>query len=98
MRVLFVVSRARGTGTVFKLAEKMGGDGRRIIFLFVGDGSHCATDPDLVEHLRFAEEIYVLCDDVSGGLPRDFADGVKPTDYAGWVELLEACDRVVSWN
>lgn len=98
MRLLFVVSRARETGTVFKLAEKMGSGGRRIIFLFVGDGSHCAKDPELVEHLRFAEGIYVLCDDVPEGLPSDFVEGVEPTDYGGWVELLEACDRVVSWN
>ncbi len=99
MKVLFVVSRVQKAGTVFKLAEKMSGDGRRIIILFTGDASHCAKDAELVKSLRFAEEICVLRRDGVLGRPQsDFAEGVKPTDYSGWMELLETCERIVSWN
>ena len=99
MKVLFVVSRAKKAETVFRLAEKMSDGGRRIILLFTGEASHYATDAELVKYLHFAEGIYALkVEGMSGGLPSDFPEGVEPTDYSGWVELLEACDRVVSWT
>jgi len=48
--------------------------------------------------LRFAEGIYVLEEDCrSRGLQGRLVEGVEATDYDGWVDLLEACDRVVSW-
>lgn len=99
MQALFVVGGLQETGTVFRLAERMAGDGRRIVFLFTGDGCRHAADPELMKALRFAEGIYVLRDDCgSMGVLDRLAEGVEAIDYDGWVGLLEVCDRIVSWT
>jgi len=98
MRLLFVVGHAQETETVFRLADEMARDGGRIVFLFIGDGCRHAADPELMRTLRFAEGIYALeADCRSRGLQDRLVEGVEATDYDGWVDLLEACDRVVSW-
>jgi len=99
LQVLFVVSQLEQTATVFKLAERMGGNGRRIVILFTGVACRYSADPELVKSLRFTEGVYVLKGDCgSKGLLGDLAEGVKAIDYDGWVGLLESCDRVVSWT
>lgn len=99
MQVLFVVSQTRKTKTVFRLAERMSDNGLRIVFLFTRDACRLAADPELVKSLHFAAGVYVLKGDGgSTGFLGDLADGVEAMDFAGWVGLLEACDRVVSWT
>jgi len=99
MWVLFVVVGLQETVTVFKLAERMARDGQHVVFLFTGDSRRHAADTELMKSLHFAEGIYVLKDD--GGFRvslSDLAEGVEAIDYDGWVGLLEACDRIVSWT
>jgi len=99
MQVLFVVSHTRKTRTVFRLAERISDNGLRIVFLFTRDACRLAADPELVKSLHFAAGLYVLKGDGrSTGFLGDLAEGVEAMDFAGWVGLLEACDRVVSWT
>lgn len=99
MRVLFVVGRLQETETVFRLAERMAEDGFRVLFLFIQDGCRYAVDTGLMEGLSFAGGVYVLRGDCQLlGLLNDVAEGVEAIDYGDWVDLLEACDRVVSWG
>ncbi len=99
MRVLFVVVGLQETGTVFRLAERMAGDGQHIVFLFTGDSRRHAADPELMKSLHLMEEVYVLeGDGWSKDSLNDLAEGVEAIDYDGWVRLLETCDRVVSWT
>ena len=99
MWVLFVVVGLQKSVTVFRLAERMARDGQHVVFLFTGDSRRHAADTELMKSLHFAEGIYVLKDD--GGFRvslSDLAEGVEAIDYDGWVGLLEACDRIVSWT
>jgi len=99
MRVLFVVSGPQETRTVFRLAERMADAGQRVLILFAGGGRRHAADPELIGSLHFAEGVYALrggCGSREG--LGDPADGVETVNYDGWVGLLEACDRVVSWT
>ena len=99
MQVLFVVSHTLKTRTVFRLAERMSDNGLRIVFLFSRDACRLAADPELVKSLHFAAGVYVLKGDGgSTGFLSDLAEGVEAMDFAGWVGLLEVCDRVVSWT
>lgn len=99
MRVLFVVSRMQETRTVFKLAEIMAEDGCQVLFLFIQEGCRHSADLGLMRALNFAGGVYVLREDCrSLGLLKDLAEGVKAIDYDGWVDLLEACGKVVSWT
>jgi len=99
MRVLFVVGRLQENETIFRLAERMAEDGCRVSFLFIGEGCRHSADTMLMRALNLAGGVYVLRGDcLSLGLLNDLAEGVEAVDYGGWVDLLEACDRVVSWN
>lgn len=96
--MLFVVGRTRKTGTVFRLAERMSGDGWRIIFLFTREARRLAADPLLLKSLQFADRIYVLEGDGESRRLGVKLEDVEAVDFGGWVGLLEACDRVVSWT
>lgn len=99
MRVLFVVSRLHGARTVFRVAERMAEEGGHVIFLFIQEGCRHAAAPEVVRTLGFAEGIYALREDcMSSGLLDDLVEGVQAVGYSGWVDLLEACERVVSWT
>ena len=99
MQVLFVVSCMQKTRTVFSLAERMSDNGLRIVFLFTRDARRLAADTRLVKSLHFAAGVYVLKGDGgSTGFLGDLVEGVEVMDFAGWVGLLEVCDRVVSWT
>ena len=99
MRVLFVVVGLQKTATVFRMAERMARDGQHIVFLFTGDSRRHAEDPELMKSLRFTKGVYVLKGDGGSRAHRsDLPEVVEAVDYDGWVGLLEACDRVVSWT
>jgi len=96
MSVLFIVSRLQDSQTVFKTAERSARAGMKVMFLFTEGGCHHVTDRDLVASLSYAEGLFCLKSD-SQGLREKIDGGVKPIDYGGWIELIEACDRIVSW-
>ena len=72
--------------------------GQEVVFLFTRDGCLHATDSDLVSSLTYAKGIHCLESDCRAeGLLSKIVDGVKLIDYLGCVELIEACDKIVSW-
>jgi sulfur relay protein TusB/DsrH len=98
MSVLFVVGRFQDSVTAFRLADEMTRDGAKIDFLFTGKGCLHATDRELVRSLEYAGGIHCLKPDCEAeGILDIIADGVKLTDYDGWVRLLEDCGKIVSW-
>jgi sulfur transfer complex TusBCD TusB component (DsrH family) len=98
MRVLFVILGFQKVSTVFDAAERMAEREHEVQFLFVHDGCRHVVDPELMGSMSYAEGVYCMEKDyVSEGL-HDRSVGVMWVDYSGWVELLEQCDRLVSWS
>jgi sulfur transfer complex TusBCD TusB component (DsrH family) len=96
MSVLFVVSRLQDSLTIFKMAERSAHSGVMVMILFTEGGCHHAIDRELVASLSYAEGLFCLKPD-SQGLMEKIDGSVKLIDYVGWMELVEACDRIVSW-
>ncbi len=93
MRVLFVVRGRQETSTVFDVAERMARRGHAVVFMFAQEGTRHASEEETVASLSYAEGVNCL-----GSECPDRVGGVTALDYAGWVGLLEDCDRVVSWG
>ncbi|UCD45404.1 MAG: hypothetical protein JSV27_02595 [Candidatus Bathyarchaeota archaeon] len=93
MSVLFVVQGFQETETVFSIAAKMAERGQ-IVFLFTQKGVRHLTDRRLTASLSYAGGINCLEHEGSG---YDLCDGVTMIDYEGWVELIEASEKIVSW-
>lgn len=94
MSVLFVVQGFQETETVFSIAAKMAETGHGVVFLFTQKGVRHLTDRRLVASLSYAGGISCLEHEGEG---YDLCEGVEMIDYEGWVELIEACERIVSW-
>jgi sulfur relay protein TusB/DsrH len=98
MSVLFVLGRFQENATAFRLAEEMARDGAKIDILFTRKGCLHATERELVRSLEYADGIHCLKSDCEAeGILDKIADGVRLTDYDGWVRLLEDCGKIVSW-
>ena len=70
--------------------------------LLIEDGVYAATRGNAAEaRLRTAQanlEIYVLIPDLEArGMAQSLAEGVKPVDYAGFVELVAQHKNCQSW-
>ncbi|MCX6649700.1 MAG: hypothetical protein NTV61_10000 [Candidatus Bathyarchaeota archaeon] len=79
-------------GEAFRIARRVAGQGKKILILFTGDGCRLAEDPQLVDSLGFAR-LFALKDDVKKPV-----EGVEVIDYAGWVKLLEYCNKTACWT
>lgn len=97
MRFLFIIGGKLQTKTVLSLAEKMAGRGSKIVFFIIGEGREYVSDLRDIEALGFAESINVLNKD-SEGRSRDIPDTVRLIDHGECVDLIETCDRIVSWT
>ncbi|MCW3979625.1 MAG: DsrH/TusB family sulfur metabolism protein [Candidatus Bathyarchaeota archaeon] len=98
MSVLFVIGRFQEGGTAFRLAEEMARDGHMIRFLFTGEGCRHAVDRESMRSIDYAEVAHCLKSDCEAeGLLDKIADGVETIGYDGWVELIEDCEKIVSW-
>lgn len=99
MSILFIISSFQETSTAFNVAARMARRGHDVLFLFIRGGCRHVTDLELVSSISFSRGVYFLEQDST---PEDtrfrVVEGVKQVDYSGWVELLELCDRVVSWS
>jgi len=99
MTVLIILFGMEESKTVFRLADEMAQDGNQIIFLFTGESSSRTFEQTVTEARRFAKSIYVLKESIGSLYPHaPLPEGIGVIDYGGWVELLEDCDRVVSWT
>lgn len=92
MKTLFIISKPPETRAIFDLAKSMAIHGDQVIFLFAGEGRRCAQDRELMNYLSFSVR-YVLRE----GSEKVESSGAAEINYDGWVELLESCDRIVSW-
>jgi len=92
--VLFVVQGFQETETVFSIAAEMAERGHGVVFLFTQKGVRHLTDRGLIASLSYAGGINCLEHEGSG---YDLSDGVEMIDYGGWVELIEDCEKIVSW-
>ena len=96
--ILFVVSRLQNTPTVFRTAERSARAGVKVMILFTEEGCRHAIDRELVTYLSYAEGLFCLEPDFDSLGLREKIDGrVGAIDYGGWIELVEDCDRIVSW-
>jgi hypothetical protein len=93
LRVLFVIRGPQETSTVFDVAKRMARRGHGVVFMFVQEGAQHASEEETVALLSYAEDVNCL-----GSECPDRVGSVTALDYAGWVGLLEDCDRVVSWG
>jgi hypothetical protein len=93
LRVLFVVRGPQETSTVFDVAKRMARRGHGVVFMFAQEGAQLASEEETVALLSYAEDVNCL-----GSKCPDRVGSVTALDYAGWVRLLEDCDRVVSWG
>ena len=96
MFILFILNSRPKTFTVFSLAREIVESGNKVFFLLAGEDWKCEGD-QLFKMLMFAENIYFLEVD-SNILLHDLPEGVKSIYYNGWVELVEMCDKILSWN
>ena len=82
----------RDFGESFRIARRVAAQGKKVIILFTGEGCKLAENPQLVDSLDFAR-IFALKNDSAKPV-----DGVEVIDYAGWVKLLEYCNKTACWT
>jgi hypothetical protein len=82
----------RDFGESFRIARRIAGQGKKLIILFTGEGCRLAENPQIVDSLNFAR-LHALKDDYKKPV-----EGVEIVDYAGWVRLLEFCNRTACWT
>ncbi|TRO46836.1 hypothetical protein E2P65_05210 [Candidatus Bathyarchaeota archaeon] len=92
MGTLFVIGRPLETETLPAAMEGLAARGEKVHVLFLQCGVGNAADEKLLRRMGFAESLSCLDADV------ELAEGVGRVDYIGWVRLIEACERVVSWT
>jgi hypothetical protein len=97
MGVLITVSKIQDSPTIFETARKMAQGGEKIVFLFTSEACNLAADPDIIDSIDFAEGVHCLVSDFNRIGDEKPARGVRFTDYSGWVELVEANEKIVSW-
>ncbi len=96
MGVLFVISESQDSTTVFGVAERMARSGEKIDLLFTEEACCHVCDPKLVGSLSFAG-VYCLESDLDQAERENLVEGVRLLDYSGWMELVEANEKIVSW-
>jgi hypothetical protein len=96
MDILFVISEFQDSPTAFKIAERMARRGQRVSILFTGEACRHLTDPELYNSIAFAG-VHCLGSDLDQIERERLVGGVRLVDYSGWVELVEANEKIVSW-
>jgi hypothetical protein len=97
MGVLIAVSKSQDSSTIFETAERMAQGGEKIVFLFIGEACSLVADSKIIDSIGFAEGVHCLESDFNRIGDEKPAKGVRFTDYSGWVELVEANEKIVSW-
>jgi hypothetical protein len=96
MGVLFVISEPQDSTTVFGVAERMARSGKKIDLLFIEEACRHVCDPKLVGSLSFTG-VYCLESDLDQAERENLVEGVRLLDYSGWMELVEANEKIISW-
>ncbi len=90
METLVIVSRAHAD-TAFSLAEEMHRDGETVHIFFTGRGIHHCSREESLEKLGWAN-LYTF--EMEFDSTRD---EVQAVNYDFFVELLERCERTLTW-
>jgi sulfur relay protein TusB/DsrH len=97
MSVLFVISESQDSPTALKIAERMARRGQKVSILFIREACRHLTDPEF-SNLIFFAGVYCLGSDLDQIELEKLVGGVRLVDYSGWVELVEANEKIVSWT
>ena len=92
MGTLFVVGRPLETETLLVTLEGRVAQGEEVHVIFVQGGVGNAADEKLVRRMSFARSLSCLDEDA------EIVEGVERMDYIGWVQLIEKCEKIVSWT
>ena len=98
MGVLFIISGLQDSTTVFEAAERMARSGEKIDLLFTEEACRHVCDPELVGSLSFAGGVYCLESDLEQAERENLVEGVRLLEYSGWMEIVEANEKIVSWT
>jgi len=98
MGVLFIISGLQDSTTVFEAAERMARSGEKIDLLFTEEACRHVCDPELVGSLSFAGGVFCLESDLEQAERENLVEGVRLLEYSGWMELVEANEKIVSWT
>jgi hypothetical protein len=85
---LFVIGRPLVTETLLATMEALAAR-EEIHVVFVQGGVVNASDENLLERMSFAKSLSCLDAD---------SEGVEHVDYLGWLNLIEVCEKIVSWT
>jgi hypothetical protein len=92
MGFLFVISDE--FSTAIKLASIVAKQGTDVSILFIGEAYKYAEELDLIEKINFTDDVFFLKENSKSVN----VEGVETIGYAGWVELIEENEQIVSWN
>ena len=89
MGTLFVIGRPLVTETLLTTMEALAAREEEIHVVFVQGGVVNVSDENLVERMSFTESLSCLDAD---------SEDVERVDYLGWLNLIEVCEKIVSWT
>ena len=92
MSTLLVVGRSLETETLLVTMEGLVAQGEEVHVIFVQSGVGNAADEKLVRRMSFARSLSCLDADA------EVVNGVERVDFHGWVQLIEECEKIVSWT
>jgi len=85
---LFVIGRPLVTETLLATMEALAAE-EEIHVVFVQGGVVNASDESLLGRMSFTDSLSCLDAD---------SEGVERVDYLGWLNLIEVCEKIVSWT
>jgi hypothetical protein len=72
--------------------EGLAAGGEEVHVVFIQSGVGNSADENFVGRMSFANSLSCLSPDA------EVVEGVERVDYDGWVRLIEACEKIVSWT
>jgi len=95
MRTLYVIRGVQKSPTVFDIAAERARNGDDVSILFTREARQHVADQSLIDSISFATKIFCLSRGLDDGI--EVAKDVELLDYPGWVALLEANEKIISW-
>jgi predicted peroxiredoxin len=90
MDTIVLIGRAHSE-TAFSLAKEINRDGSEIHMLFTGRGTHYLSRGDVLKELEYAI-LYTF--ETEFDSPKE---QIKAISYDKFVELIEKCERSITW-
>ena len=94
-RTLYVIHGAQKSPTVFDIAAERARKGDDVSILFTREARLHAADQSLIDSISFATRIYCLSKGQDDEI--ETTKDVVLIDYSGWVALIEANEKIISW-